>query len=68
MTHVTERIGSPQTLVCSKTRATYERQCRQYNKDLASMAALRSLIVGGDGNVQVLVARMDAARHGRTAT
>lgn len=67
MTHVTERIGSPQTLVCSKTRATYERQCRQYNKDLASMAALRSLIVGRDGNVQALGARMDAARHGGTA-
>ena len=65
MTHVTERTGSPQTLVCSKTRATYERQCRQYNKDLASMAALRPLIEETDRDVQTLRARMDAARQGR---
>ena len=26
MIHVTERKGSPQTLVCTKTRASYERQ------------------------------------------
>jgi hypothetical protein len=38
MTHVTVRTGSPQTLVCSKTRATNERQCRQYNEDLHSFA------------------------------
>jgi hypothetical protein len=61
MTHVTDRTGSPQTLVCSKTRATYERQCRQYNKDLASMAALRPLIGETDRDVQTLRARMDAA-------
>jgi hypothetical protein len=65
MTHVTERTGSPQTLVCSKTRATYERQCRQYNEDLASMAALRPLIGETDGDVQTLRARMDAARQRR---
>jgi hypothetical protein len=63
MTHVTERAGSPQTLVCPKTRATYERQCRQYNADLASMAALHSLIGETDGDVQRLRARMDAARR-----
>jgi hypothetical protein len=63
MTHVTQRTGSPQTLICSKTRATYERQCRQYNEDLASMTALRPLIEETDGNVQTLRARMDAARQ-----
>jgi len=65
VTHVTERTGSPQTLVCSKTRATYERQCRQYNEDLASMAALRPLIGETDGDVQTVRARMDAARQRR---
>ena len=30
LTHMTERTGSPQTLVCSKTRATYERAVKQY--------------------------------------
>ena len=63
MTHVTDRTGSPQTLVCSKTRATYERQCRQYNEDLASMAALHPLIGKTDGDLQRLRARMDAARQ-----
>jgi len=65
MTHVTERTGSPQTLVCSKTRATYKRQCRQYNEDLASMAALRPLIGETGGDVQTVRARMDAARQRR---
>jgi len=63
MTHVTERMGSPQTLVCTKTRATYERQCRQYNKDLASMAALDPLLGETDGDVQRLRARMYSARQ-----
>ena len=64
----TSRIaqGLAQTLVCSKTRAMYERQCRQYNEDLASMAALRPLISETDGNVQTLRARMKAARQGRS--
>jgi 2OG-Fe(II) oxygenase superfamily len=66
MTHVTVRTGSPQTLVCSKTRATYERQCRQYNEDLASMAALCPLIRETDGDVQNLRARMNAARQRRS--
>jgi hypothetical protein len=65
MTHVTERTGSPQTLVCTKTRASYERQCRQYNEDLASMAAIRPLIGETDGDAQTLRARMDAARQRR---
>jgi hypothetical protein len=63
ITHVTERTGSPQTLVCSKTRAKYERQCHQYNEDLASMAALRPLIRETSGDLQMLRAQMDAARQ-----
>jgi hypothetical protein len=43
MTHVTERQGSPQTLVCTKTRATYERACKQYQSDLADMRRLLAL-------------------------
>jgi hypothetical protein len=65
MTHVTERSGSPQTLVCTKTRATYERQCRQYKEDLASMAALFTLVGETDGEVQALRARLEAARQRR---
>ena len=68
MTHETERTGSPQTLVCSKTRATYERQCRQYNEDLVSMAALCRLIGETDGDMQTIRARMEVARQRRTPT
>jgi len=40
MTHVTERRGSPQTLVCTKTRGAYERAVAQYERDLQWLEAL----------------------------
>jgi len=40
MTCVTDRKGSPQTLVCTKNRRSYLRQCEQYRKDIAALAAL----------------------------
>lgn len=43
MSHVTERSGSPQTLVCRKTRESYRRQCRQHAEDVAGMRALHAL-------------------------
>ncbi|MDB6136035.1 MAG: hypothetical protein JWM59_4278 [Verrucomicrobiales bacterium] len=43
MTHVTERQGRPYTLVCTKTRVTYERARRQYESDLADMRRLLAL-------------------------
>jgi predicted alternative tryptophan synthase beta-subunit len=43
MSHVTERRGSPQTLVCRKTREGYRRQCRLHAEDVAAMHALRAL-------------------------
>jgi predicted 2-oxoglutarate/Fe(II)-dependent dioxygenase YbiX len=43
MTHVTERKGSPQTLVCTKTRRTFQRQCEQHRADCASMNKLLGL-------------------------
>ena len=43
MTHVTERKGRPYTLVCTKTRATYERACQQHRSDLADMRRLLAL-------------------------
>ncbi len=43
MTHVTERSGSPQTLVCTKTRATHKRACKQYESDLSDMRRLLGL-------------------------
>jgi hypothetical protein len=40
MTYVTDPKGSPQTLVCTKTRRTYQRQCKQYRADLHSFNKL----------------------------
>ncbi len=45
MHHVTDRSGSPQTLVCRKTRESYHRQCRQHAEDIAAMRALQALAV-----------------------
>ncbi|MPZ16978.1 MAG: hypothetical protein GEV06_03540 [Luteitalea sp.] len=67
MTHVTERQGSPQTLVCRKTRRAYERQCEQHEADRASMSSLLRLMRHPRGELAALAARMTAARE-RTAT
>ncbi len=40
LTHETERVGRPYTLVCTKTRAAYERRCAQYAVDIAHMRML----------------------------
>lgn len=40
MTHVTDRQGSPQTLVCTKTLRTFERECAQHQANLGAMSAL----------------------------
>jgi len=46
MTHVTERIGSPQTLVCTKTRDSYEKAKKQYETDLVLLSGLQSMQKG----------------------
>lgn len=43
---VTDRSGSPQTLVCTKTRATYQRQCDQHKSDMGSLQILAKLAQG----------------------
>ncbi len=43
MTHVTERQGSPQTLVCTKTRRSYELACERHRNDVKLMKSLVSL-------------------------
>lgn len=62
MTHVTERKGSPQTLVCTKTRWTFERQCARHAADVAAMKALLAWPPeppGGKGSQ--IAARLSAA-------
>ena len=43
LTHVTERKGSPQTLVCTKSQATYERRLAQFNVDVQLLKELQSV-------------------------
>ncbi|MCU0875047.1 MAG: hypothetical protein MUE50_22170, partial [Pirellulaceae bacterium] len=43
LTHVTVRVGSPQTLVCTKTQASYERRLAQFNVDTQLLGELESL-------------------------
>jgi hypothetical protein len=43
VTHVTERKGSPQTLVCTKNQATYERRLAQFNVDTQLLKDLEHL-------------------------
>ena len=42
----TERTGSPQTLVCTKTRRTFENRCKQYADDIASLNTLSAMKAG----------------------
>jgi hypothetical protein len=66
MTHVTDRQGSPQTLVCTKDRRSYQRRCGQYRKDIAALTSLaeqaRAATVKNDGALkQIETARALAA-------
>jgi hypothetical protein len=65
MTHETERRGSPQTLVCTKTRRIYERQCAEHNADLTAMSTLLRVIPGARGELATLAARMADATGSR---
>jgi hypothetical protein len=59
MTHVTERVGSPQTLVCTKDRRTFDRRMNQYRDEIAAMRTLVKLAPkAGD---DTLSSRMEAA-------
>jgi hypothetical protein len=44
MTHVTERRGSPQTLVCTKTLRSFQARCEQHAKDIVALAQLAGLV------------------------
>jgi len=66
MTHVTERKGSPQTLVCTKTRRTYQRHCAQYRADLASMTVLFPLLRSGGERSDLVLKLVAAAGRGAT--
>jgi hypothetical protein len=43
MTHITERQGSPQTLVCTKTRTQYQREKNQWENRVTLLQDLQAL-------------------------
>jgi hypothetical protein len=45
-THVTDRRGSPQTLVCTKTQASFERRQEQYESDKKLLKQLEAFVGG----------------------
>ena len=59
MTHVTERAGSPQTLVCKKDRRTFDRRMKQYQDEIAAMLRLVRLAPKAGG--AALSKRMEVA-------
>jgi hypothetical protein len=59
MTHVTDRVGSPQTLVCTKDRRTFDRRMKQYRDEIAAMRTLVRLAPKSAG--AALSKRMDVA-------
>jgi len=58
MSHVTERSGSPKTLLCRKTHQRWRRQCQQHAEDVAAM---RVLNVVGTGALAAECLRLEAA-------
>jgi hypothetical protein len=60
MTHVTERVGSPQTLVCTKDRRSYGRRVKQYQAEIAAMRTLVRL-APRSGGASALSERMELA-------
>ena len=48
MEHVTDRVGRPYTLVCTKNRASYKRRLREYAEDVRCIALLLELEPAGE--------------------
>jgi len=65
MTHVTDRRGSPQTLVCTKTRGAYGRKCERHRADCAAMEVLLDVGRSPLGINAVLIKRLTAATKQR---
>ncbi len=62
MTHVTERKGSPQTLVCTKDRRGYLRRSEQYRGDVAALGRLADLARRSGTESKATLGRVAAAR------
>jgi hypothetical protein len=56
------RSEQPQTLVCTKTRRTYQLQCEQHQADCIHMRALLAVMQPSPDELSPLMARLAAAR------
>ena len=43
LTHVTDRSGSPQTLVCTKTTASYQASLKKYHEDQEHLETIKAI-------------------------
>ena len=66
MSHVTERRGSPYTLVCRKNRASHERRLREYAEDVDWMGAL-TRIPPADATNDAVAVRLGRLKEAVTA-
>ena len=60
MTHETERVGSPQTLVCTKDRRSFHQRMKQYRDEIGAMTTLLKIAPQSGGSAG-LSARMELA-------
>ena len=62
MSHVTQRKGSPYTLVCTKNRASYRRRLTEYGKDVSWMRSLNRSAPRGEWT-EVCAAELERLRE-----
>lgn len=62
MKSVTDRSGSPQTLVCTKDRRGYQARCAEYLKNIAALAVLADLAGADTSKLGDGLSRIKAAR------
>ena len=67
MFHVTERRGSPYTLVCTKNRASHEQRLAEYAKDVETMISLTQFSPAGE-RAKPVEAQRQRLREAITAT
>ena len=65
MTHVTDRKGSPQTLVCEKTRRRFDLREAQYRADLAAFKTLIAIAQAAACTADPAITQMHSALAGR---
>jgi hypothetical protein len=46
---MTERVGAPQTLVCTKDRRTFGRRMKEYKNEIGAMRSLLRMVPQTDG-------------------